>query len=477
MASSKRNFSDFLNFGGKYSGSVYKFKKLTNLDSLNRKRNWQIFIRLVEDGKRQTNIDWDSGDEKEFTIKKQYIENNDHLPDNIIAQIWTETGIDNGKQTKQIPTYIDEGKCIGRKNQRNILQNAMIIARKEFLKRQERSSATSTALEGFNGIDITNEQKDELKSTISKMKYLMLAKKWKDGAKHLTESNMYIQPKLDGVRCCAFYDEDAKKVILYSRTKKPWLSLNFLRKSLKKTLKAFSRPGSRLYLDGELYNHGTPLQVISGVCRKDNPCENDHKIQFHIYDCFFEDDNGAPFKDRHKQLIEIKNYISNIRNDKIKYKKSNHVKKISDIVKFVDTIKVTSINEGKEQYEKFVKLEYEGVMFRNANGVYLNHNTKRSNNLVKMKVSYDAEFKIVGFTQGKRGRSKGAIIWICETPDEKHKFNVTPNETYEKRYDLYKKATNNFDQFEGKNLKVYYEEMSTNNVPQRAKGIEIRDYE
>ena len=123
---------------------------------------------------------------------------------------------------------------------------------------------------------------------------------------------------------------------------------------------------------------------------------------------------------------------------------------------------------------------YEGAMLRNTNGEYLASADKasRSSDLVKLKPKHTDEFKIIGYTQGKRGKDKGAIIWICSTEND-NEFNVTPKDmTYEERYDLFIDCEKNFDEkYFNKMMTVEYEDLSKAGVPQRAKAVIIRDYE
>ena len=61
---------------------------------------------------------------------------------------------------------------------------------------------------------------------------------------------VFMQPKLDGVRCVIQLDKN-KNVIAYSRTGKPWLNISHILKSLKPWF--IMHP--TMILDGELYNH------------------------------------------------------------------------------------------------------------------------------------------------------------------------------------------------------------------------------
>jgi hypothetical protein len=92
----------------------------------------------------------------------------------------------------------------------------------------------------------------------------------------------------------------------------------------------------------------------------------------------------------------------------------------------------------------------------------------------------DVEFKCVGFTQGDKGKDKGAIIWICEHNGQT--FNVLPKSmTYEVRYKLFRflSKDGNFDRYLlGQQLTVEFDEYSKKTgFPLRAKAETFRTYE
>lgn len=95
-----------------------------------------------------------------------------------------------------------------------------------------------------------------------------------------------------------------------------------------------------------------------------------------------------------------------------------------------------------------------------------------------MKKKMTDEFEVVNYTEGSRGKDKGAIIWVAKTKDGAF-FNVTPkNITYEERYALFAECKKHFKtKYLGRMLTVEYEDLSKTNVPQRAKAVGFRDYE
>jgi ATP-dependent DNA ligase len=102
----------------------------------------------------------------------------------------------------------------------------------------------------------------------------------------------------------------------------------------------------------------------------------------------------------------------------------------------------------------------------------------RGNYVYKLKKFQTEEFKIVGFTSGKKGKSSNAIIWVLETPDGKS-FKVTYDDvTLEQQKDIYTDCLTNFDtKYKNKMMTVRFPSKSEDGVPLCAKALTIRDYE
>jgi ATP-dependent DNA ligase len=176
------------------------------------------------------------------------------------------------------------------------------------------------------------------------------------------------------------------------------------------------------------------------------------------------------FKDR---IILLDTFLNKINNDDKK------------IIKKVETILANNKNEVDEIFNKVVNEGYEGCILRNIDSSYLGNATKtgsntRSKNVIKLKAKFTDEFEVINFTEGKKGKAKGAIIWICKTNDGS-KFNITPkNMTDIERKNLYDECSKNntFEKkYKGLLLTVEYEELSKKGIPQRAKGLTFRNYE
>jgi hypothetical protein len=466
MSSDKRDFTDFTAFPGELDeGTGYHVLPiLWHKDDAGRWRQWQIFIRLVKEGDQLSGIDWDLLHETQVPIKSSYYEIGTSIPDHIHAEAWAETGVESGKITRNAPSYFTQPLNVGKINERNVLQNALVYARSQWLKRKEKGGSESKQIHSNSSSLVS-----------STMYFPMLAKPFKDGKKHLVFP-LYIQPKLDGVRCLMFLKKKnggVQNVVAYTRTKKPFPSVDYIKKTIYPYLNALydEEKHQSIYFDGELYKHGKKLQDISGDSRNetaDTSNSNTSRNEYHIYDCFYPKELDTCFKDRLAQLTLYYDAIS---------------KKDSAVLKKVPVYLVGSLKAAEKRYEQFVALGYEGAILRNADGVYLTSANKtgaflRSNDLVKMKQKFADEYEVVGFTDGARGKDKGAIIWVCKTKDGVE-FNVTPKDmTYERRYQLYDDAVANFDKkYANRMITLEYEDLSENGVPLRAKSVAFRDYE
>jgi hypothetical protein len=478
MTSDKRDFTNFNEFPGEVkSNGIYSFPDLSHVDIHGKTRQWNIFVRLIEsDSKLISNIDWDLKTEKQVKIKKDYFKMGVKIDlSGIKAQAWVEQGVINGKITRSIPTYFNTVKNKDKINERNIFQQALIYGRSQWLKRKDKGNFINLEVDNLNNLEVDNLNNLEVDNLQSKMYFPMLAKTFADGEKHL-KFPIYIQPKLDGVRCLAFLNKpntNHNNVIIYTRTKKIFPSVDYLKILLYPLLNSLYdlENDQSIYLDGELYKHGKRLQDISGDSRNSSAnveSNNSNRNEYHIYDCFYPKELNTTFEERYKQLLNIYQYI-----------KPNKV--LIQTIKPVPTILLNNMKEVNTQYHKFLKEKYEGAILRNVNGFYLASCSKtgtflRSSDLIKLKKRFTDEFKVVGYTEGSRGKDKGAIIWICETKN-KIKFNVTPKDTtYKERYELFNLAKLNFWQL-NKMMTVEYEDLSKTKVPLRAKALTIRNYE
>ena len=203
---------------------------------------------------------------------------------------------------------------------------------------------------------------------------------------------LYVQPKLDGVRCLIQYEPKtirsefyAGKVKAYSRTGKEWKNIDHILAELK----PFFQKYPNVILDGELYNHDfkDDFESIISMVRKTKPTDEDklksaNNVQFHCYDII---DDKLLFNQRINFIIESLMLLGN----------SIHT---------VDTRMVYNTEEVEAKHEEFLELGYEGSILR-QNKPY---ECKRSYTLMKVKDFYDTEATITSWVEGK-GKRIGTI--------------------------------------------------------------------
>ena len=214
---------------------------------------------------------------------------------------------------------------------------------------------------------------------------------------------VYIQPKLDGVRCLITKDG------AYSRTGKQFKNLAHIELALI----PFFKKQPNIILDGELYNHKlrNDFEKIISLVRKQKPTADDrldaqHLVQFHCYDWFFPNDKyNLVYKYRMDQLN-----ASDIYDAQIKHVQANRIYNYDDAKLF----HVDMLDKG-----------YEGSIIR-LNGLYKHG---RSYDLMKFKDFSDAEATIIGYEEGK-GKRQGTIGKFLMQDDEGNKFGCPPGKGF-----------------------------------------------
>jgi DNA ligase-1 len=216
---------------------------------------------------------------------------------------------------------------------------------------------------------------------------------------------VYMQPKLDGVRCVIKLG-DNNEVQAFSRTGKPWLNIAHITNSLH----YFFTQNPDIILDGELYNHDLrdDFNKIISLVRKTKPTPSDRDeasklVQFHCYD-----------------------YIETILNENYSYRMDqlNTSDMYSYCVKHVYTTRVTQ-DQANIQHQANLDEGYEGSILR----LDKPYQCKRSYNLQKFKDFHDTEAFIVGYETGK-GKRTGTLGKFIMLDDEGLEVGCPPGKGY-----------------------------------------------
>ena len=256
-----------------------------------------------------------------------------------------------------------------------------------------------------------------------------------DDFEHKLVYPVMVQHKLDGFRCIAYFDENGK-VILYSKSMKPFVHLNHIKEELESKFKL-----KNVYLDGELYSHGLKLNVISSLVMKkrelsSEEIEDSKKIVYMVFDYVLQD---VIFEKRFNLLKSIfKNSKS-----KIKY------------IQLVDCEIAKNKEEVYKLNDKYLMQGYEGVIVRNKSGLYVYK--KKSYDVLRTKEFKSGVFTIIDGKPGS-GSYSNTIIWElqCNKSNSKKSFSAIQMGSEKVRkmiYDAFQKNRNNFI---GKKVKVKY---------------------
>ena len=324
---------------------------------------------------------------------------------------------------------ITAGKNIGKKNETTPEQQAASEARSTWDKKKTGGYAESLDDAHVPGVA------DAAAVAAHEAILPMLAHDYHKRGKDI-KFPCFVQPKLDGVRCIF------KNGVLTSRQGKVFPNMDHITQDLKDV---------DLVLDGELYSNTLNFQQFVGLVRKKkhNDAEKQllRQVKFHVYDCV----NDKPFSERNES---INNLFS---------------KRLYAFSEPLLTEECKSKEDLKKFHDKYVAEGKEGLIIRNKDGLY--QLAARSKDLQKYKEFEDAEYKVIGFTDGE-GSEKGLVIWICETSAGKS-FHVRPRGTHEARAEIFNEAKD----YVGKSLTVRYQELTEEGIPRFPVGIAFRDYE
>ena len=220
---------------------------------------------------------------------------------------------------------------------------------------------------------------------------------------------VFIQPKLDGVRCIIQYERRVQPredvVVAYSRTGKEWKNIDHILFNLK----PWFQLNPNVILDGELYNHDLKddFEKIISLVRKQKPTDLDalesaDLVQFHCYDII---DETKTFEERNAFIEQAV--------------PRNHC------IQHVPTNLVFRDDDAKVYHKRNLNNGYEGSILR-TNDTYA---CKRSHNLRKFKDFSDAEATIVGYLDGK-GKRTGTLGKFIMQDDEGVEFGCPPGKGY-----------------------------------------------
>jgi len=304
---------------------------------------------------------------------------------------------------------------------------------------------------------------------VAKRTGIMLAYKFDEGKFRRMPKPVVVQPKLNGNRCRAVFDNEGK-VILLSSSATPITSVNHIGKQL------LQLNIKNLELDGELYIHGMPHQKINAIVRRTTTVHAERdKIKYTIFDL------------AHDTLDQQSRFtVINGLQDRAKLLKLTHIN-------FLEGYIVPNMTEVMRFLGVFMARGYEGIIIRNLAAKYVR---KRSVDLLKYKPMIEGSYKIVGWKQGvskvcrdcystpSKCECLGGPLDVIETPTAKlgaiecitlegEKFHIGSGKyfTDKRRYALWTHR----EKLIGLSANTKYQELSEDLIPKMCVLLDIPD--
>lgn len=298
------------------------------------------------------------------------------------------------------------------------------------------------------------------------------------------DEGVYVQRKLDGIRCLVRIVEDPniegkKWVVMMSRQGNQFVHL----KSLREEVLTFLKGHEDVILDCEVYAHeifasvtykkekvvfgegDEPIprtmlfKAISSTVRSTmtEPGVLEEQMNLYVFDIV----------DPTEQIHQDERFAAL---DKL-FKRKGISEKCPKIIQ-VERFEINSPEEITPLHDQFAEEGYEGVVIRDKKLKYecLKKN-KKSKWMRKYKYFLDSEYPIQGVKRDK-GVPREQFTWICETEDGV-KFYPKPEGTREMKWEWF----DNKEDFLGKMLTVRYQGLEESGKPRFPIGVSIRDYE
>lgn len=364
---------------------------------------------------------------------------------------------------------INEGKNIGRSNETSPYEQACLEAESDWKKKHDEGykSAEDMQIQVRMTDDSFEYRTKEEPDIVYKQSELgklldkslprfntdaqgntkpMLAKDWKKVKKKI-EYPLYVEPKLDGVRCLMIvnnYDD----VTFLSRSGKEYLTLAHIAVDILQAAEHGSDLQYPFILDGEVYSDELTFQEITAAVKKQSP--NSLKLHLRVYD-IINDKEMTQRRDDSSQLVQAIG---------------------SEFIHHIKWQIATDAGEVKVFHDEAVKFGYEGAMLRTFTGKY--DQGQRSSNLLKVKEFDETEYPVQSLEYGQRGvedllavctNSEGKLFKakIEGSKEQKIKFELEYQEAYETEKDI--------------KLTVKHFGLTTDRLPRFPIGKALRLYE
>jgi DNA ligase-1 len=205
-----------------------------------------------------------------------------------------------------------------------------------------------------------------------------------------------VQPKLDGERCRAVYDEGLGWQLVSSELN-PFNSVPHIITALD-----LSGIPQDIELDGELYTHGMSFEEVHGIAgRTVNLHPNSGALEYHIFDIV---DPGLAQWERIKVLASLQDQFR-------------------PGLRIVPMRTAEDLDTILRAYDEYVSYGYEGIIVRHIDAPYIR---RRSTFIMKFKPKKEDFYEIIGYKQmmDKGGKPKEMLGALICRGDDGTEFSV-----------------------------------------------------
>jgi ATP-dependent DNA ligase len=350
-----------------------------------------------------------------------YFEPGSALPPGTIADIEVESTTTLGNRRPTAKSYVTAGKNIGKANQ----TNAWCQALRDALSRHNKQAARAGPL-----------------ATAKPLFFPMLAQVY-DEAK--AEYPGWVSAKMDGLRAVVTSVDGQPRI--YSRALREYPCWRICEE-----LTAMLAANPTVYLDGEIYAHGTPLQQIASAAKAPGGGQASVALlKYHCYDMFTVVDGTVTAEPFGQRLAKLRTLFAQWGLP-------------SEHVALCEHVMVQSKAAAEAEYQRWLHEGYEGAMIRWNHAYDSRPNNYHSQSMVKLKPLLDAEFELVGWDVAVVGKAAGSLMLEFATEGAK-RFWVTPAMPDAARKRLALAMPTDWPKWQGRRLTVYYAGMSVDGVP------------
>lgn len=265
----------------------------------------------------------------------------------------------------------------------------------------------------------------------------MLAKSYDKESKKIDWNRpIFIQPKLDGMRCLAILKGGS--VELLSRKGKVIDTVPHIHQMLLALANDRLDPEETVVFDGELYAHGKTFQENMRLIKKYRRDETE-SVVYHVYDTVLDE----PFS---KRFAALTGYVHHLR---------NNFTILSSAIALVETAPLIEESQVRMFHSSFVGQGYEGSIIRHGSEGYAVN--KRSSNLLKFKDFIDEAYTITDVVPSEKRPEQGVIV--CEGPSGTFHANMKMSHAERER------ILNEKDKYIGQTAEIRFFEYTDDGLP------------